>query len=551
MKVVVTVLFVVLMCGIPAQEKVRRADDARREQIKQAKLSAIVKGQCVDGKTGEPLAGCKVVLDVWGGGSTDDLPPELCKPKPVITDADGRFALRVLAHERWQIGLDISLAGRWPRTGRWRNLLPGEVADMGAIPLHRGVHAVGRVVDEQGQPMRDAMVGIEDLGLFVGSETDANAKAQRSGVGPLGVGERSRAMHFAANSVRWCRSQADGAFTSRVALPAGTFELRIGNPNVTMVYTAKITIPAEAPMDPITVVVREPPFLGGVVVDEHGLPVKGVRVSAELKRDGRMASARTRADGTFKIYRIANCPDTVRIEVSDPGPCERTDPSKPFAWGKTGITIELQRALTVAITVVEAGTNKPVEEFAVRAFSMQAKAMNSVDRRLQLSGHHVDGKLEIPGVSRGTSRIAVIPKDPHLHCTQVDIVAEEGMESLRIEVQRLQPMMVQVLDKNGAPVANANVFVIELGNYPIHDEQSFDDPRNLDVGSLSSNPATTFDTLVHRTVTDGGGQCIAYGIGGRKDLVIGVRVGDGKLHRDTKVAFGSSGNGHTVQLDKQ
>tara|TARA_R110002072_G_scaffold57508_1_gene147837 strand:- start:22472 stop:22702 length:231 start_codon:yes stop_codon:yes gene_type:complete len=46
---------------------------------------------------------------------------------------------------------------------------------MGAIPLHRGVHAVGKVVDEQGQPMRDVMVGIEDLGLFVGSEADANA----------------------------------------------------------------------------------------------------------------------------------------------------------------------------------------------------------------------------------------------------------------------------------------------------------------------------------------------------------------------------------------
>jgi hypothetical protein len=354
-------------------------------------------------------------------------------------------------------------------------------------------------------------------------------------------------MHFAANGLRWCTSGADGKFFSRDSLPAGEFGLLINNSSVTLAGTKTITIPESGPMTAVTIVVQEEPFLSGLVVDENGDPVKGVTVRAELKRSGRMASARTRADGSFKVYRVENSPDAVRLTVPNPGPCEIPAPTKKFEWGTSGIKIELQHALTVAITVVEAGTGKPIEDYSVRAYPNGDNRFSGLEQRIRLSGKHEEGKLAIDSVRRGQSRISVIPKDPQLLCVDLNIVAVDGMKPLRIEVQRLVPMMVQVLDAKGAPVHKANVLVIAPGNEQRGDSDHFINPRS-DGGTSATGPGTIPNTLVYRTVTDGGGQCIAYGIADRKDLVIAVRLADGTLHRDPNISFGSDGNGHTVKL---
>ena len=112
MRVALAVLLFASIYCLHAQEPVRRVADSRAEQVAQAKLdaiSAVIKGQCVDGETGKPLPGCKIALRVWGSRGKDELPVELTKPDPVVSDGEGYFAMRVLARERWQVGLDISL----------------------------------------------------------------------------------------------------------------------------------------------------------------------------------------------------------------------------------------------------------------------------------------------------------------------------------------------------------------------------------------------------------------------------------------------------------
>ena len=426
--------------------------------------------------------------------------------------------------------------------------MPGEVEDLGKVPMHPGVHAIGKIVDEKGAPMKGITIGISKMDLFLGSED--GAKAPQFGRARDGDGI-PRAMHSAANNLRWSTSGDDGTFTSKVALPAGTHPLRLNHSQLSLVEPRHITVPETGPMNPITVVIREQPFVAGKVVDEQGQTVAGVTLHAEFQRvgAGRTASGRSKKDGTFKIYRVDDAPSEVGLSVMNPGPCERKRLTEKYTWGQSDIVVTLQRALSIDVAVVDAATGKPIEDFAVRAYPIGG-GLNSQDRKTRLSGNHKEGKLSIDRIPRGEARIVVIPKDPKLPVTSIDIVAVKDLAPTRIEVTRLVPMIVQVLDADGVPAKNATVLVIEPGNQP---DSGFGirDPRGGSFGPWSSDPTARFDTQLYRTTTDEGGQCIVYGIAGRKDLVIGVRIGDAPMHRDNDIAFGKDGNGHTVQLKKQ
>ncbi|MCB9876304.1 MAG: hypothetical protein H6835_01770 [Planctomycetes bacterium] len=548
-RAVALVVPLLLAALVAAQEpEVARTEARQKEAAQRAldKISAVVEGRCVDGATGEPLPGVTVELHAWGG-RRDDAPNELLRPEAVTTEADGKFSIRVFARDDYQVGFDASIEGRWPRTGRWRNLPAGQVEQVGDVKLYPGVRAVGKVVDEQGEPVPDVSVGIDDLPLFLGSE-EAPRGPRRGGIQ---IGARAeplgRAMHFAANGVRWSHSKGDGTFESREALPAGTFEVRINNQEITLVEPAEITIPEHGPMQPLTIVVRQVPYLAGVVVDDTGAPVKGVALQAVLNRSGRMASAWTRDDGTFRIYRVENCPDEVAIQVDDPGPCERAALPDRHTWGKHDIRIELRRALTVELRVVVAGTGEPVEQFAVRSFPTGGLAMMSSDRRLGRSGEHPGGVLQVPGIARGGARIGVVAKDPTLRYAEIEIDARDGMAPLRVELERMVPMMVQVLDDKGLPLAKATVGVLEQGNRDEH--RSYNDPRSDSLSIFSSDLTARFDELLHQAVTDEGGQCIVYGLDGRSDLVLIVRQDRDERARVTDVSFGKQHASRQIQLE--
>ncbi|MEZ6037175.1 MAG: hypothetical protein R3F29_06820 [Planctomycetota bacterium] len=538
-----------LVALVAAQEPEVARSEARKKEAEQRaldKISGVVSGRCVDGVTGEPLVGVTVKLHAWGG-RRDGAPKELLEPEAVTTGADGRFSIRVFARDDYQVGFDAAIEGRWPRTGRWNHVIAGEVEQVGDVKLYPGVRVVGKVVDEQGEPVPNVTVGIDDLPLFLGSEEAPRGK-RRAGIQIGARAEpRSRASHWAANGVRWSHSGADGTFESREALPAGTFELRINNREVALVEPKEITIPEQGPMQPVTIVVRQEPYIGGVVVDENGTPVKGVDLHAVLRRSGRMASAWTRDDGTFRIYRVENCPEKVALQVQDPGPCERALLSGEYAWGDHDVRIELRRALTVELRVVVAGTSEPVEHFAVRSFPTGGPMISSSDRRLGRLGEHPGGMLQVPGIARGGARIGVVAKDPTLRYVEVDFDAADGMAPLRVELERMVPMMVQVLDDKGSPLAKVTVGVLEPGTQSEH--RAYNDPRDDNLSVFSSDPTARFDELLHQAVTDEGGQCIVYGLDGRSDLVLIVRQGGDERARVTDVSFGKQHASRQIQLE--
>ena len=446
---------------------------------------AIVRGRCIAPETGAPLAGCKLEFD--GRPCNSELMNQYGKqdwkdPEPIVTAADGRFEIRFVPPPPYQHHLDISCAGRVPRTARWGPFKPGQVDDLGDVPLPIGYVVKGRVLDQAGKPVPLLSVGFTNL--------------------PLPLRED------AANDVRYGFAKDDGSFVVEVLLPAGTWPLRVDSDGCSLVAPAAVEVKAQAEPNHLVVRVQRMPSITGVVFDDRGQPVPRVYVQARPGAGNRMTSAWSRKDGSFTIYKRDGSPDEVRLEIDDPGPCEAVPIDGTFAWETHGLRIELPRALSFELTVVEAGTGKPIEDFAVKCHPA-GKAGHSrfTDLRLGTEPHR-DGKVIVDKVWRGANVLAVVPRDPALLPSgeiPFDAVPDQ-LAPRRVEIVRMQAIGLQLVDTDGKAMASRKVWIVDDTSGGRHDLRNglFTDPR----GSrrvMSSDP-TAIPLAQSAGATDGEGK---------------------------------------------
>lgn len=419
---------------------------------------AVVRGRCVAPETGQPLAGCKLVFD--GRPCNSDLMNRYGKqdwkdPEPVVTGADGRFEIRFVPPPPYQHHLDISLAGRVPRTARWGPFRPGQVDDLGDVPLSVGYIVKGRVLDQAGKPVPRLSVGVTDLPL------------------PL--------RQDAANDVRYGSTKDDGSFEIEVPLPPGIWPLRVEGGGCSLVEPATVEVKAQAEPNQLTVRVQRMPSIDGVVFDDRGQPVPRVYVQARPGAGNWMTSAWSRKDGSFTIYKRDGSPDEVKLEIDDPGPCEAVAIEGTFAWDTHGLRIELPRALSFELTVVEAGTGKPVEDFAVQCHPT-ARSGHSRFTDLRLGNEpHRDGKVVVDKVWRGSNVLTVVPRDPTLlpsDPTTFDAVPGQ-LAPRRVEIVRMQPIELQLVDADGKALPSRQAWIVDDISEGRHDLKNglFTDPR--------------------------------------------------------------------------
>lgn len=418
---------------------------------------AVIRGRCVDAKTGFPLASCRVAFT--GRPSNDEVmvlhgTVEWTDPNPVFTGEDGRFEIRFLPPPPYQHHLDIALAGRVPRTASWSAFRQGQVEELGDIPLQVG-HAIrGRVVDREGQPVENFAVGIPDLPL------------------PLTPG---------ANDRRFGLSAAGGSFVMESPVPAGTWPLKQGHGPYRLVSPRTIEV---LPDDTTQVVVEveRKATIAGTLLDAAGLPVEGAIVRADYDPSGTPAT-RSREDGSFTLYEPCRDarPTSIRIE---PGVCESHEHSTRVSWGTEDLRIAVQRALTLELEVVDTDTGSPIEDFAVRCH--RTNDTSSLAWSARLGGHHPEGKLVIDGILRGSNELVVIPKDEaYLESQPVHFIMDDGdREPMRIALDRAVQLSVRVEFEDGRSVQGSRVDLIE---HPFDRAIVWSDPV-VPKGSLYMNP---------------------------------------------------------------
>lgn len=439
---------------------------------------AHLRGRCVD-EDGAPLPGCTAKFDGWEGnqdafalqGKVDWRDPE-----PIVTGADGRFDFAFHPPSGLQYLLDIQADGRVPRTGRWGRLQPAQIIDLGDIVVARGFAVRGRVVDESGAPMAKVAVAVQNL--------------------PLPI-----AASMAANNIRYGTSDASGEFTIQVAIPVGTWSIDVQARGRRLLGPDSATV-TERGAEPLLVTVRSMPSIRGQVFDELGQPVQGVEIRAELNRSGRMASGRSNAEGRFTIYAVDAEPKPVQLRIDHPGPCEppENEDATLWEWGSQDVRLQLRRALTCEIVVVERVSGAPVTQFAVSCYSERAKW--SSQKGLRHSGEHPEGRLTVDGVWRGKNFLRVTPLDPALlpSATLEFEASDAGVPPQRVEVDRLDPATVRVRAADGTPVPGSKVEVIVKGSDQFSEDSWAQDSRGSNLG-WPSNPNHRSHRLVSSATT--------------------------------------------------
>lgn len=386
---------------LPAAASAARGGAAERDEVPPRRErarppdGAELRGRCID-EAGNPLAGVTVDLHGWGANQErmDAHHREHGEvvwedPEQYTTGADGRFAVRFVPPPPYQFMLDLQHPALSPVRGRWSAIAPGTTKDLGDVVLPRGVLVTGRVVDVDGvAPGRVEVI------------LDGYDRA-----------DRSREGMRAADSER-SRTAADGSFRMRRLLAPGTWNLAVEGARLAQ---PRDEVDLALPATVLDLVVQRPADVAairGIVVDEHGKPVRGAHVEpAGRFGGGRLTSAQS--DGTFVLEkRPRGDPEgSFPLHVEREGYELLVTPGK-YEWGAENVRLVLRSGIDVHVIVRRADDGRPVEEFGLRLFAKPGTTARRSGLDLQIRGgwQHEGGRQVVEGVRRGTHWVVVEPR---------------------------------------------------------------------------------------------------------------------------------------------
>ncbi len=217
-----------------------------------------------------------------------------------------------------------------------------------------------------------------------------------------------------------------------------------------------VTIPGE---DEIIIrVERRPPpkQLNGRILDDAGQPIADATVHV-VHGPAAQRQVSTDDEGGFEITSKGPFDGDLSLLVEAPGflPARR----ESVLYDQEPIEIRLDRAHGIRVRVVELGTGRAVENFAVRVRPAAAKS-DELDRPCA-QGHHPNGEAQLTGLWQGPNLICAVPDDPALADSQVLEVDPTKDDLAVLHVQRLTPLRVHLRWKDGQPAANLRVQLVD------------------------------------------------------------------------------------------
>lgn len=168
-----------------------------------------------------------------------------------------------------------------------------------------------------------------------------------------------------------------------------------------------VTITDEEPIDEVVVKVARGLVVKGTVVDEQGLPVRGIQVTATTQGGSyRQTATVTDTDGAYRFAGLSPYVPTRIAAWSESGAAEETIGStEDHPWQKTltkNVALKLISATSVVGRVTQAG--RPVSGVSVRLFRAGPADPGEQGVRFSLSGKTVtdaQGKYRLAGLTKG------------------------------------------------------------------------------------------------------------------------------------------------------
>ncbi|MBL8901450.1 MAG: carboxypeptidase regulatory-like domain-containing protein [Planctomycetes bacterium] len=292
---------------------------------------------------------------------------------------------------------------------------PGFVReDVTVEPLERGARrtldfvlraayqAQGRVTDEHGSPIEDAIVtqgfgtnecwsdrdGRYRLDHLDPDQTITHLRVRCEGfastsieVRPRGTAviERDIALRR-GNEVRGVVTEESGAPIEKAALRLASLRT-VSGPDGSFVFAAvpegqhtldvrkkgfaphfvALEVLSSRSVEPLRVVLRPAHFVGGVVRDESGAPLARIQIEARAGKDPSSSSARSQKDGRFRLEGLPS--EGVVLTFSGAG--YTTQSETLLALDHEALEVVLRRSGKLAGRVIDAATGERLRDFTV------------------------------------------------------------------------------------------------------------------------------------------------------------------------------------------
>jgi RNA polymerase sigma factor (sigma-70 family) len=400
----------------------------------------VIQGRCIDGNSLDPIEGVQVKFScvVYKTSGERFVREGWEQPMELVTGADGLFEFRTLDSDDFFLyEITMTHPQYMTRFGEWiSNENPLESTDFGDVWLQTGTTLSGTVKDQDGNPMEGVEVRFElpasanliplhSDPLWTEAVTGSSGEFQLPSVTPSG------------------RHQIQLRKTAY--LPSGAQYLEIPNNS---------TLHAELEMELA-------PFLEGQITFTDGTPADSVKVRVVGQDTNRMPTSTTESDGRFRIYSNgATVMEPITLALLNLG--GQSHQSKvseaTYQWNDSDIQLTVEPAHHLNIEVVAADTGEPIE-----AYKARCNAVN-LDWRLMVDdyrdpGHHPEGELRIDGLNAGPHRLNVEAVDRQYRGPKNLEVTPSLAESdtVRIEMQKYEPLEVLVRKPDGSPAANSRI----------------------------------------------------------------------------------------------
>lgn len=397
-----------------------------------------IRGRAVS-RAGEPLADCRARVR-WDPQDSERSRPWVDGDVAVdvSTGADGVFEVVLATDGQTNCALRLTREGAAPRTARWTRPKPGEVLDVGDVPMDRAVRVFGTVVDVAGQPVPEVAL------MFVNTIYDEH--------------------RVDIESMLRTESGADGTFEFPGPATFGEWWIAAEYTGP-LVEPRSVRLTDEMSEYDLRIVVERPDLersITGIVVDESGAPIAGARIIG--MGEGFIGRGRSGADGRFAAHQAGPINDDgkkgARLSVTapdqefdqvEPGPDER------FAWGQDGVRVVMQRLAHLDVRVVDK-VGRAVEDYALFAFTETGIRYSKQPR-----GHHPEGRCRLEQLHHGANSLLVVPRDARLASTaRLPFVVGPRNAELLVTVPDRVELALTVQLRDGRPAPGSEVDLIQV-----------------------------------------------------------------------------------------
>jgi len=393
---------------------------------------AILSGRVVRESNGMPLAGVRVRAFLSGERAAE-IPP-------LYTGEDGSFQLPVPC----PVTLDALLVDAGPETAArkmtlGKRLRPGSRTSI-RIPVTRGATVSGRVLDEQGRPVPHARVrgwcrGVAQVDRELGALPDRQVTADEEGrfsvsaLGPDFVLSASGPGGDLRPAERLTGRLERGRLIHGI-------ELRVGSANSLQGW---VLAPDGSGLEEVAVRMRD---------DPQSAPLRTTGMAGVFRAGPPPGRVLTREDGSFEISGLQNHP--YRLEVDQPGFAPWMGSAEA---GGAPSRIRLDPGLSLTGRVLAETGDQGVEGAAL-ILKEGGRSLVGMSAK--------DGRFSFPGLAPFPDGTLLIRAEGHAWRVVHPVsLREEAAPPLEIRLQPARGLAGRVLEKDGRPVADAEVRLAE------------------------------------------------------------------------------------------